>query len=128
MGNADQIGKCLTYLLLHLRFLCPWVHLSPFEERREGYSSSMSAALPLRLKFLIVVFKLTVLPIMPASSREKAPGKIGWRCIDKIQEYSNLYYMKATLEIPDELYRNVKARSALEGRPIRAIAVELFEK
>lgn len=36
--------------------------------------------------------------------------------------------MKATLEIPDELYRNVKARSALEGRPIRAVAVELFEK
>lgn len=36
--------------------------------------------------------------------------------------------MKATLEIPDELYRNVKARSALEGRPVRAVAVELFEK
>lgn len=39
-----------------------------------------------------------------------------------------MYYMKATLEIPDELYRNVKARSALEGRPVRAVAVELFEK
>lgn len=36
--------------------------------------------------------------------------------------------VKATLEIPDELYRNVKARSALEGRPVRAVAVELFEK
>lgn len=36
--------------------------------------------------------------------------------------------MKATLEIPDELYRNVKARSALEGRPVRAVAIELFEK
>ncbi|QTN32738.1 hypothetical protein HZ994_10460 [Akkermansiaceae bacterium] len=36
--------------------------------------------------------------------------------------------MKATLEIPDELYRNVKARSALEGRPVRAVAAELFEK
>lgn len=36
--------------------------------------------------------------------------------------------MKATLEIPDELYRNVKARSALEGRPVRAVTVELFEK
>jgi hypothetical protein len=36
--------------------------------------------------------------------------------------------MKATLDIPDELYRNVKARSALEGRPVRAVAVELFEK
>ena len=36
--------------------------------------------------------------------------------------------MKATLEIPDELYRKVKARSALEGRPVRAVAAELFEK
>jgi len=36
--------------------------------------------------------------------------------------------MKVTLEIPDELHRNVKARSALEGRPVRAVAIELFEK
>jgi hypothetical protein len=32
----------------------------------------------------------------------------------------------ATLDIPDDLYRRVKARSALEGRPIRSVAVELF--
>ncbi len=36
--------------------------------------------------------------------------------------------MKVTLEIPDDLYRKVKARSALEGRPVRAVAAELFEK
>ena len=36
--------------------------------------------------------------------------------------------MKATLEIPDELYRRVKARSAMEGRPVRAVAVDLFQK
>ncbi|NCC41728.1 MAG: hypothetical protein EOM21_20410 [Gammaproteobacteria bacterium] len=36
--------------------------------------------------------------------------------------------MKATLDLPDELYRRVKARSALEGRPVRAVAVELFER
>jgi hypothetical protein len=36
--------------------------------------------------------------------------------------------MKATIDIPDELYRRVKARSALEGRPIRAVAVELFQR
>lgn len=36
--------------------------------------------------------------------------------------------MKATLEIPDGLYRKVKARSGLVGRPVRAVAVELFEK
>ncbi len=34
--------------------------------------------------------------------------------------------MKATIEIPDELYRKVKAKSALEGRPVRAVAVRLF--
>ena len=34
--------------------------------------------------------------------------------------------MKATLEIPDDLYRRVKARSAMEGRPVRAVAVQLF--
>ncbi len=35
--------------------------------------------------------------------------------------------MKATLEIPDDLYRRVKARSALEGRPLRSVAVQLFQ-
>ncbi|KAB2935707.1 MAG: hypothetical protein F9K25_03095 [Candidatus Contendobacter sp.] len=34
--------------------------------------------------------------------------------------------MKATFEIPDELYRKVKAKSALEGRPVRVVALELF--
>jgi hypothetical protein len=35
--------------------------------------------------------------------------------------------MKATFEIPDDLYRRAKARSALEGRPLRSVAVELFQ-
>ena len=35
--------------------------------------------------------------------------------------------MKATVDIPDELYRQVKAKSALEGRPVREVAVELFQ-
>lgn len=30
------------------------------------------------------------------------------------------------MEIPDELYRQAKAKSALEGRPIREVAIELF--
>ena len=34
--------------------------------------------------------------------------------------------MKATIEIPDELYRKVKAKSALEGRPVREVAIALF--
>ena len=35
--------------------------------------------------------------------------------------------MKATLDIPDDLYRRVKARSAMEGRPLRSVAVQLFK-
>jgi hypothetical protein len=35
--------------------------------------------------------------------------------------------MKATLDIPDDLYRRVKARSAMEGRPLRSVAVQLFQ-
>jgi len=34
--------------------------------------------------------------------------------------------MKATLDIPDMLYRQVKAKSALEGQPIRLVAIDLF--
>jgi hypothetical protein len=34
--------------------------------------------------------------------------------------------MKATLEIPDALYRRVKAKSAMAGRPVREIAIRLF--
>lgn len=30
------------------------------------------------------------------------------------------------MEIPDELYRKVKSKSALEGRPVREVAIELF--
>lgn len=32
--------------------------------------------------------------------------------------------MKTTLEIPDELYRAVKANSALEGKPVTQLVVE----
>jgi hypothetical protein len=34
--------------------------------------------------------------------------------------------MKATIDLPDELYRRVKAKSALQGRPIRDVALQLF--
>ena len=39
-----------------------------------------------------------------------------------------IFSMKATIDIPDELYRRVKAKSALQGRPIRDVAVELFDE
>ena len=35
--------------------------------------------------------------------------------------------MKATMQIPDELYREVKAKSALEGRSVRSVTVMLYE-
>ena len=36
--------------------------------------------------------------------------------------------MKATIDVPDGLYRRVKARSALEGRSVRDVTVLLFER
>jgi hypothetical protein len=34
--------------------------------------------------------------------------------------------MKATIDIPDQLYRRVKARAALEGRAVREVTIELY--
>ena len=34
--------------------------------------------------------------------------------------------MKATIDIPDDLYRKLEAKSAMEGRPIQEVAIELF--
>jgi plasmid stability protein len=34
--------------------------------------------------------------------------------------------MKATLDLPDDLYREVKARAAREGGTVREVAVRLF--
>lgn len=35
--------------------------------------------------------------------------------------------MKATIDVPDPLYRQVKAKAAIEGRTVREISIELFE-
>jgi hypothetical protein len=35
--------------------------------------------------------------------------------------------MKATIDVPDALYRRVKARAALEGRAVREVTIELYE-
>jgi hypothetical protein len=43
-----------------------------------------------------------------------------------MREYGLLACMKATIDIPDDLYRKLKAKSALEGQPVRAVAVRLF--
>lgn len=36
--------------------------------------------------------------------------------------------MKTTIDIPDELYRKVKAKSAVQGRRVRDVTVELFQR
>ena len=36
--------------------------------------------------------------------------------------------MKATIEIPDDLYRQVTAKSAQQGRPLQAVTVELLRR
>ncbi len=36
--------------------------------------------------------------------------------------------MKATIDIPDALYRQVKARAAMEGRSVREVSIELYER
>ena len=35
--------------------------------------------------------------------------------------------MKATIEIPDDLYRRVKAKSAMAGQPVREVVMYLFQ-
>jgi hypothetical protein len=35
--------------------------------------------------------------------------------------------MKATIDIPDDLYRRVKAKSALRGQAVREVVVGLFQ-
>lgn len=34
--------------------------------------------------------------------------------------------MRTTLDIPDELYRQVKARAALQGKTVREVTTELY--
>jgi len=36
--------------------------------------------------------------------------------------------MKATIDVPDALYRRVKARAALDGRTVRDVTIELYER
>ena len=43
-----------------------------------------------------------------------------------IQEYSDLYIMKTTIDVPDDLYRRVKAKSAMEAQTVREVTVSLY--
>jgi len=36
--------------------------------------------------------------------------------------------MKTTMDLPDDLYRRVKAKSALQGRAVREVTIELYQR
>lgn len=36
--------------------------------------------------------------------------------------------MKATIDVPEPLYRKVKAKSALLGKPVRQVTIELYQQ
>ncbi len=36
--------------------------------------------------------------------------------------------MKATIDVPDDIYRRVKAKTALQGRAIRDVTIELYQR
>ena len=36
--------------------------------------------------------------------------------------------MKATINIPDQLYRRIKAHSAMSGRSVRELTIEMYER
>ena len=40
--------------------------------------------------------------------------------------FGTLVIMKVTIQIPDDLYREVKAKSALEGRSVRSVTMMLY--
>jgi hypothetical protein len=44
------------------------------------------------------------------------------------RQYSKLAPVKATFQIPDELYRRVKSETAREGRSVREVTIGLFER
>lgn len=48
--------------------------------------------------------------------------------LDGVQEYSYTGLMKATIEIPDALYRQIKARCALGGRSVRDVTIEAYRR
>ena len=36
--------------------------------------------------------------------------------------------MKATIDVPDAMYRQVKAHAALQGRAVREVTIELYQR
>ena len=50
------------------------------------------------------------------------------RLLRVVSKASMLTCMTATIDIPDDLYRKLSARSAEQGRPVDAVAVDLLRQ
>jgi hypothetical protein len=48
--------------------------------------------------------------------------------MESIQEYSILSAMKATIDLPDDLYQRVAAESARQRRPMDAVVADLIQR
>jgi hypothetical protein len=53
-------------------------------------------------------------------------GGTGALLVPRNRKYRYIREMKTSIDLPDELYRQVKARSALEGKTVREVATSLF--
>lgn len=55
-------------------------------------------------------------------------GESRFPSLTVIQEHSYTPIMKTTIDIPEEVYRRVKAKSALGGRRVREVTLELYRR
>src|SRR5512137_2738729 len=58
--------------------------------------------------------------------RVKTEGVLQYLLLDRWTADRYCRGMKTTIDIPDDLYRRVKAKSALEGRAVREVTVDLY--
>src|SRR5438067_1795720 len=72
-----------------------------------------------------------------ASPSRRTPARITSRgpahsdspiALTRIRKTATLAAMKATIEIPDDLYRQIEEKSAQQGRPIDAVTIELLQR
>ena len=67
---------------------------------------------------------------VPARQYDVRPG--GRHILPTVRElifylkYRNMACMKTSIDLPDELYRRVKSKSALQGKAVREVATALF--
>lgn len=64
----------------------------------------------------------------PARNPPASPDDAERAVLTEIRFHGYHVSTKATIEFPDDLYRKVKAKSALEGRSVRSVALDLFRR